>query len=184
MGHELQRYDWSPESIPVKNPFPSPPIFLTFDIASPGDVKDFVNEIKQEDARSELPKRNLTKTADRRPGTGCSYSFEFVSSRTRDLGSIVEQQVIFSRNALDVGWCGWDTWCTKYATTWGKWISASSWPKQTSHQYFLMILKSQPRGLATGFSAILQSPVYWHRQCKQNSDPKGDDKNSNSGIIL
>ena len=35
-----------------------------------------------------------------------------------------------------------------------------------------MILKSQPRGLATGFSAILQSPVYWHRQCKQNSDPK------------
>ena len=49
-----------------------------------------------------------------------------------------------------------------------------------------MILKSQPRGLATGFSAILQSPVYWHRQCKQNSDPKDfeipENIRSNQGV--
>jgi hypothetical protein len=38
---------------------------LTFDIARPGDVKDFVKKIKQEDARIELRKRNLAKTAER-----------------------------------------------------------------------------------------------------------------------
>jgi hypothetical protein len=44
-----------------------------------------------------------------------------------------------------------------------------------------MILKSQLRGLATGLSAILHRPAYWHRQCKQNSDPKNSEIPENIG---
>lgn len=65
LGNGVPGFKRLAASIPVESTLPLDFIFLLTSTIRPGDVKDFVKKVKQEDARIEMRKKQLVKTAER-----------------------------------------------------------------------------------------------------------------------